>query len=89
MLWPMFDCHAYLSALFLLLPCLMMICYAMIRWMLGWYDMYTRWMLGWCDMYARWMLGDAMLDVCQALFYKHDRCMVRDDLCHVVCLDAC
>ena len=36
----------------ILLP-LMMICYVMIRWMLGW-----------CDMHARWTLRDAMLDEC-------------------------
>ena len=30
----------------------------------------------------RCMLGFVMGD-------KHDRCMVRDDWCHVMCLDEC
>ena len=45
-----------------------------------------------CDMmrcYARWMLGplicDAMIKCMVGFVCEHDRCMVKDVLCHVDC----
>ena len=56
-----------------------MICYAMIGWMLGCGELYARCMLG----VVMWW--DAWLDVCWALFDKHDRWTVRDVWFHIDC----